>query len=381
MRFALFYQSVVSDWNHGNAHFLRGLMRSLQARGHRVICHEQADNWSLQNLLLEAPNAIAEFEARFPDLRYERYAPGPELEATLRDRLAGAEVTIVHEWNEPEVIDLLGRLCARLGVRSLFHDTHYRVVLDAAYRARLGLERFDEILAFSPSVAQRYADLGYRNVHVVHEAADTTVFAPQDVAKTDDVVFVGNYGDGDRNEELERYVFEPRRALPHLRYAMYGVRYPAAVLGRMRDGLGIEFRGRAANVDVACIYSAAKVVLHIPRRQYVELLPGTPTIRVFEALASGACLVSLPWPDTDGLFSAGRDYAVAHTPAEMRDLLALLCADPAAREQLARHSRQTILARHTCDHRAEQLLEIVGCTTTVDRPSSVVHRPSSAERP
>jgi spore maturation protein CgeB len=262
------------------------------------------------------------------------------------------------------VISLLGRLCRQLGVRSLFHDTHYRVVLDGGYRDQLRLESFDEILAFSPSIAQRYVDLGFRNVEVVHEAADVTVFKPLAVPKTDDVVFVGNYGDGDRNDELERFVFEPRRALPGLRYAMYGVRYPDDVLARMRnqecDGLDIEYRGRAANVEVPLIYSRARVVLHVPRRQYVELLPGTPTIRVFEALGSGACLLSLPWPDPDGLFAAGEDYAVARTPTELREQVAWLCEDDAARERLGRHGRETVLARHTCDHRAEQILEIVG---------------------
>ena len=374
MRFALFYQSVISDWNHGNAHFLRGMMRALQARGHEAICYEQEDNWSLENLLRESPGAIAEFEARFPDLRYERYAPGPGLEQTFRRHLAAADVAVVHEWNEPAAIDLLGRLCDELGVRSLFHDTHYRVVLDRAYRDRLGLERFDEIVAYSPSVARRYADLGYRNVHVVHEAADTTVFAPLDLPKTDDVVFVGNYGDGDRNEELDRYVLEPRRALSHLRFAMYGVRYPPAVVARLRDGLGVDYRGWVANVEVPRVYSAAKVVLHVPRRQYVELLPGTPTIRVFEALASGACLVSLPWPDTDRLFRAGGDYAVAHSPGEMRDLLAWLCEDAEARGRFGRHGRATILDRHTCGHRAEQLLEILGL------PSSPGPRSHPGER-
>jgi len=131
------------------------------------------------------------------------------------------------------------------------------------------------------------------------------------------------------------------------------------VLARLRNGLDVDFRGRLANVEVPGVYSAAKVVLHIPRRQYVELLPGTPTIRVFEALASGACLVSLPWPDTDSLFSAGRDYVVARSAEEMCELVSWLCADASAREELGRHGRQTILARHTCDHRAEQLLSIL----------------------
>ena len=34
MKFALFYHSLLSDWNHGNAHFLRGVATELLARGH-----------------------------------------------------------------------------------------------------------------------------------------------------------------------------------------------------------------------------------------------------------------------------------------------------------------------------------------------------------
>jgi hypothetical protein len=37
MRFVFFVHSAVSDWNHGNAHFLRGLMSALARRGHDVV--------------------------------------------------------------------------------------------------------------------------------------------------------------------------------------------------------------------------------------------------------------------------------------------------------------------------------------------------------
>jgi spore maturation protein CgeB len=265
----------------------------------------------------------------------------------------------VHEWTAPRLVHHIGRLARELGVRSMFHDTHYRVVLDPAYRASLSLEQYDDILAFSPSVADRFRALGFTNVQVLHEAADTTVFAPVAVPKTTDVVFVGNYGDGDRSQELEEYVFEPRSALPHLRYAVYGVRYPESVLARLRNGLDITYGGWLPNVAVPRVYSSAKVVLHVPRRQYVEMLPGTPTIRVFEALATGACLISLPWPDTDNLFEAGQDYAVAHSPTDMRDLIAWLTTDPAARARFGEHGLQTILHKHTCGHRADQLLAML----------------------
>ena len=358
-RFVLFYQSVISDWNHGNAHFLRGLMRALQARGHSAVCYEQVDNWSLANLLEAQPNAIADFSARFPDISYERYPLGPNLSAWLGERLDAADVAIVHEWNAPDLIRAVGALAPAHHVRTLFHDTHYRVVLDAAYRAQLGLDAYDAILAYSPSVADRFRQLGYANVHVLHEAADTTVFSPQPGPKTTDVVFVGNYGDGDRSDELEDYVFGPRPSLPDLSYAVYGVRYPAAVLERFARDLDISYRGWVANVDVPRVYSAARVVLHIPRSQYVKMLPGTPTIRVFEALACGACLISLPWEDTDGLFTVGQDYVVAGTPKALRDAIDWLTHDDAARDSIGQHGLQTILERHTCGHRADQLLEIV----------------------
>jgi spore maturation protein CgeB len=358
-RFALFYQSLVSDWNHGNAHFLRGLMRALDAQGHSTVCYEQADNWSLANLLSANPNAVAEFRERFPDLHFDTYSLA-DVEPLLRERLAGTDVALVNEWNEPAVIRLIGRLCGELGVLPVFHDTHYRVVLDADYRDQLGLDQFANILAFSPSVAERYRRLGFLNVTVLHEAADTTVFRPLEVGKSTDVVFVGNYGDGDRSEELEDSVFGPRASLPALRYAVYGVRYPEYVVARLNNGLDISYRGWLPNVDVPAVYSAARLVLHVPRRQYVELLPGTPTIRVFEALATRACLISLPWDDSDGLFSAGDDFAVAHSPDEMRELIDWLCHDDSARERIAAHGYQTIRARHTCAHRATQLLGLLG---------------------
>ena len=377
MKFTLFYQSVISDWNHGNAHFLRGLMRALTARGHDVTCYEQRDNWSLQNLLQTNPNAIADFETTFPDLHYERYTLDDSHESYLRQQLESADVAIVHEWNEPAVIRLLGKLCQQLNVRSLFHDTHYRVVLDDAYRSQLGLEQYERILAYSPSVAERYRQLGFTNVDLLHEAADPTVFKPYPVPKSIDVVFVGNYGDGDRSDELEDYVFTPRLSLPDLRYAVYGVRYPESVLARLANGLDISYGGWLSNVQVPRVYSSTRVVLHVPRRQYVELLPGTPTIRVFEALASGACLISLPWQDTDHLFDAGRDYAVAHSPQEMRDLIEWLARDDAAREAIARHGLQTVLARHTCGHRADQLLALL----RPDAPRSETPVTTTAQSP
>ena len=51
MRVVVFCHSLVSDWNHGNAHFLRGVLSELIARGHEVRVWEPEGAWSLKNLL------------------------------------------------------------------------------------------------------------------------------------------------------------------------------------------------------------------------------------------------------------------------------------------------------------------------------------------
>jgi spore maturation protein CgeB len=98
--------------------------------------------------------------------------------------------------------------------------------------------------------------------------------------------------------------------------------------------------------------------VHVPRRFYVDALPGIPTIRVFEALACGIPLVSAPWPDAEGLFRVGRDFLMAHGRAAMTQRLRDLHEDPALRAALAAAGLETIRARHTCAHRAAELLTV-----------------------
>jgi spore maturation protein CgeB len=55
VKFVLFYHPLVSDWNHGHAHFLRGIVRELTARGHEVALYEPADGWRANALRADAP--------------------------------------------------------------------------------------------------------------------------------------------------------------------------------------------------------------------------------------------------------------------------------------------------------------------------------------
>jgi spore maturation protein CgeB len=357
VRFVLFYHSLVSDWNHGNAHFLRGMLRELQARGHEAVVCEPRNGWSRRNLVAaQGARATAEFAAAFPDLRALEYDLETLDLVALLDRV---DVVIVHEWNPPGLIERIGRHRASAGTYSLlFHDTHHRAVSAPRDLGRLALDAYDGILAFGEVIRELYLQRGWaRRVWTWHEAADVRLFHPIEGRRREgDLVWIGNWGDGERTAELQAFLLEPVRRL-ELAARIHGVRYPEHAL-RALAAAGAAYGGWLPNYRVPDVFARFAVTVHVPRRPYVRTLRGIPTIRVFEALACGIPLVSAPWDDVEGLFTPSRDFLVAPNGAAMRKALRAVLSEPGLAEELAAHGLRTIRERHTCGHRVEQLLSI-----------------------
>jgi spore maturation protein CgeB len=352
----MFCHSLVSDWNHGNAHFLRGVVAELQSRGHRTTVLEPADGWSRTNLVADyGPEAITRFHRVFPTLRSTTYTLG---DLDLDRVLDGADLVLVHEWNDRSLVEAVGRHHAVVGgYRLFFHDTHHRSVTAPHEMGAYDLRHYDGVLAFGAVVRQRYLDMGWaERAWTWHEAADVRVFSPVQAEKEDDLVWIGNWGDEERTVELEEFLIAPAENLK-LRTRVYGVRYPESAKQRLQHA-GIGFGGWVPNDLVPAVFARHRVTVHVPRRPYAASLPGIPTIRVFEALACGIPLVSAPWHDAEGLFQ-GDEFLVARDGAEMRRHLEDLIADPAAAGAMAERGRATVLARHTCAHRVDELLAIL----------------------
>jgi spore maturation protein CgeB len=351
-----FTHSLASCWNHGNAHFLRGVLRELIGCGHEVAVYEPAGGWSLENLLGDHGEAgLAAYRAAYPELRSTRFAPRFD----PAEACADADLVIVHEWNDPDLVAAVGR--ARLdGGRFvlLFHDTHHRAVSDPAAINAFDLSAYDGVLAFGEALAAVYRRWGWSDrVFVWHEAADTALFHPPAAPQPRrGLVWIGNWGDGERTAELETFLMAPARAAG-LSLDVYGVRYPDGALAMLRR-YGAHYRGWLPNARAPEIFARHLATVHVPRRYYAKQLPGIPTIRVFEALACGIPLVTAPWEDAENLFRPGEDFLVAHDEGEMARHLFRLRDDPELRAALAASGLARIRARHTCAHRVTELLAI-----------------------
>ena len=361
LRIAYFAHSLRSDWNNGNAHFLRGLMREIAAIGHDVQVFEPESGWSIENLLQEpcGQSSIAQFKGRYPDLQIRTYAADAiGKRETWRELLRDVDVVIVHEWNPPLLANNLLEIRSELKYRMFFHDTHHRASSSPEQIRLFGVDRFDGVVVFGEVLRKIYCDrFGMKCVWTLHEAADTSVFKPQRAAiKRQDVVWIGNWGDDERSAEIREFLLRPAEGMRDRKFTFYGVRYPAEA--RLALGAaGVHYGGYLPNLQAPRRYAESKVTVHVPRQQYAKQMPGIPTIRVFETLACGIPLVSAQWLDTEELFRKD-DFIFVGDCGEMRKALTRLLNAPEEAAGLAERGLETVLQRHTCAHRAAQLSEI-----------------------
>lgn len=357
MKTVLFYHSLASDWNHGNAHFLRGTVKELIGRGHDVKVYEPYNGWSLSNLMADhGAGKAEEFLAYYPSLNVHFYdAQKPDYAAILE----GADLVIVHEWNAHSLVAEIGKLKERFGYKLLFHDTHHRAVSDTDSMDAYDFAHYDGALVFGDVLKNIYLEQNWlKNVWTWHEAADTTLFKPfPDTEKQGDLIWIGNWGDNERTQELMEFLIRPVQELG-LKAKVYGVRYPEEALEALAQA-GIEYGGWLPNYKVPEVFAKYKLTVHVPRGPYVKWLPGIPTIRPFEAMACGIPMICSPWEDAEHLFSPGKDYLVAGTGDEMKKQMQRLLNDPDLAQQLVASGLNTIKQKHTCIHRVDELENIL----------------------
>jgi spore maturation protein CgeB len=356
MKCVFFCHAFTSCWNNGNAHFLRGVARELRELGHQVVVYEPSEGWSRLNAIRDGGmEPLQEALALLPGIDIRQYASPPDLDRALDN----ADLVVVHEWSSPELIAAIGRRRIERGSFALlFHDTHHRAVTAPDELERFDLDGFDGVLAFGEVLRQIYLKLGWANrAFTWHEAADVALYRPlPEIEPTHDVIWIGNWGDGERSAELNEFLLRPVAEL-NLSARMHGVRYPLDAL-RAIEKAGIDYCGWLPAHRAPAAFASARATVHVPRGPYARSLPGIPTIRMFEALACGIPVVSAPWNDVENLFPPGT-YLRATDGAEMKNALLALLHDRELAATLTRAGLQTIAERHTCRHRAVELLGIV----------------------
>jgi len=358
VRFVLFYHSLISDWNHASAHALRGIATELLDLGHSVSVLEPENGWSLHNLLEQGGQGMVKaFHATYPGLRSSFYDPD---HLDLDETLADADVVMAHEWTDAGLLRRLGRHRAHArSYRLLFHDApHGRLRLPVELRGQL-LGDYDGVLASSEALRGLYEERDWAaRVWTWRDAVDTRIFRPgsTDPNPSLDLIWIGNWGSGERSSELNECLIDPIRAL-RLRARFFGARYPVEALRTLRAA-GIDSGGWVPDFGIPAVLASGRFTVHVPRRMHADGLPHTPSLRALQALACGIPLVTTHWDECEEMFTPGVDLLAGRDGPQIQRHLIDLQHDAALGRSLAANGLATVLTRHSCAVRVTELLAI-----------------------
>ncbi|HVD38058.1 MAG TPA: glycosyltransferase [Solirubrobacterales bacterium] len=348
MRVAFFGSSLVSAYWNGACTYYRGIVRALDARGHRVAFYE--------------PDAFERQEHR--DIDDPEWAQvvvyEPRDEGAVREVVVeAADADVVVKASGVGVFDaVLEEAVAALEgpeVR-VFWDVDAPATL-AAMEADEGsplrelIGRYDLVLTYGGGqpVIDRYAALGARACVPIYNALDPGTHHPEP-ARPDlacDLAFLGNRLP-DREARVEEFFFRAVEALPQRTFLLGGNGWEDRVEGLAN----VRYLGHVPPGGHNALNRSALAVLNVSRES-MAANGWSPATRVFEVAGAGGCLISDEWEGIEDFLAPGEEVLVARDGAEVVELLAGL--DPEHARAIGEAALERVLAEHTYERRAAQV--------------------------
>ena len=360
IRFAVLGLSITSSWGNGHATTYRALLQALARRGHEVIFLERDREWyAAHRDLGSLPGVDVALYRSVEDLH--RFA-GP---------IRAADVVIIGSF-VPDGREIARTVRRWTGGLLAFYDIDTPVTLAALedgdrceYLSRALLADYDLYLSFTGGPAlSRLTRIGARVARPLYCGVEPAEYRPVDTMPAWDLGYLGTYA-ADRQPALERLLLQVARQWSKGRFVVGGPLYPPDLVWPPN----VERREHVAPGDHRLFYGRQRFTLNLTRAD-MRRLGYSPSVRLFEAAACGAAILTDNWAGLEEFFEPGREIVRVRTATEVRTLLAD-CSEP-ARAALGRRARQRVLASHTAAQRAATLegyvQELTGTPVPVPTP-------------
>jgi spore maturation protein CgeB len=336
--------SITSSWGNGHASTYRSLLRGLHELGHRVLFLECDRPWYASNR--DAP-VLHYCKSRL-------YADFDELRERFTQRISAAAAVVVGSYvcDGRRVCDWV--LEHARGVK-LFYDIDTPVTLAqlgddrCEYLASSQVPEFDVMLSFTggPTLQRLEDEFGARHARVLYCSVDTQRHSPVPHRREIELGYLGTYSE-DRQPALEELLNAPARRLSKRRFAVVGAQYPDE-LQWPKNVQRIDHMAPDAHAD---FFGRQRFTLNLTRAD-MRRAGYSPSVRLFEAAACGAPIISDDWPGLSELLEPGKEILLARSADDVTNLL--LGLDDAQAQRIAEAARARVCSEHSGLHRAIEL--------------------------
>lgn len=346
MKIVIFGLAITSSWGNGHATTFRALCKALHARGHRIVFFERDSYWYADNRDLPHPDFC---DARVYD-DWKRVLPSARRE--IRD----ADVALVGSYF-PDGIAAINEVLESAAPCKAFYDIDTPVTVArlrkqgrTEYLLAEQIPAFDVYFSFTSGpllkeLEQRFGAPLAVPLYCSFDPDEYRRFEPYKRYACD-LSYMGTYAP-DRQPKIDEFLTRTARILPDRRFIVAGPQYPRKIKWpkniRRINHLNPRWHAR--------FYSSSRFTLNVTRRDMVQA-GWSPSVRLFEAAACGACIVSDNWPGLDSFFRPQQEILL---PVSAEDVAGYIngMSDSELRV-IGDRAQQRVLAEHTSAHRAVQ---------------------------
>jgi len=346
MNLVIFGLSITSSWGNGHATTFRALCQALHRRGHRIVFFEHNLEWYQNNRDLPHP----------PYCEVNIFEDWKQALPLVRQELAGADVAMVGSYFPDGIAALQEMLCSRVPVKTFYDiDTPITVrsltlTVRTEYLHREHLPELDIYFGFTggPMLEDLQHKLGAPLAVPLYCSVDPEKYRelPRNAEFECDLSYMGTYAP-DRQPKIDELLCEAARHLPERKFIVAGPQYPETLEWPRNVERIIHLNPR----HHAEFYCSSRMTLNVTRRDMV-MAGYSPSVRLFEAAACAATMVSDNWPGLDTFFVPGKEILL---PAGSADVERYITGyDEAELRKIGRAARERVLASHTSDVRARE---------------------------
>ncbi len=351
MKIVIFGLSITSSWGNGHATTFRALARALHERGHEIVFFEKDVEWYASNRDLPEPE--------FCRLKlYEKWA---DAVGEIRLELGDADVAMVGSYFPDGIAATEEVFSSRVPVRTYYDiDTPITVAKlreqgATEYLKAQQIPGFDVYFSFTggPMLREIEERFGAKRALPLYCSFDPEKYRRFPVAKryACEMSYMGTYAP-DRQPKLEEFLFGAARSMPDRRFLVAGPQYPKDVKWPTNVKRIMHLNPRWH----PHLYSSSRLTLNVTRRDMV-MAGYSPSVRLFEAAACAATIVSDNWPGLDTFFAPGKEILLPTSADEI--VRYLRESDASELESMGRAAQERVLSEHTSEHRAEEFEQAV----------------------